>query len=93
MKDADRIGLIRNFLEGLEGQNDRAEERGEPFAIDGVSTIDLLRAIVDGADEHAPDFAAFKDRIAVFQAAPRHTICIAMTGWTSAPAPKKAGGL
>ena len=83
MKDVDRVSLVRSFLNGIEEQRDIAQGKGEPFAIDGESTIDLLRAIVDGAAEHAPDYAAFQDRIAVFQAAPRHTICIAMTGWTT----------
>jgi len=89
VKDADRVSLVRTFLEGLKEQLEIAQGKGEPFAIDGESTIDLLRAIVDGADEHEPDYAAFKDRIAVFQAARRHTICIAMTGWTTTPAAPK----
>lgn len=90
MRDSDRVSLIRTFLNGIEEQRDIAQGKGEPFAIDGESTIALLRAIVNGAEEHEPDFAAFKERLAKLQAAPRYTVCIAMTGWkTLTPAPRE----
>lgn len=90
MKDSDRVSLARTFLEGLKEQRDAATAKGEPFAIDGESTIAFLAAVLEGRDSFEPDFKAFKKRLAQLQAAPRYTVCIAMTGWkTLTPAPKR----
>lgn len=89
MKDAERVNILRTFLEGLLEEKKKADARGEPFAIDGVSTIDLLEALIDGHAEHRPDSTAYKARMALLQASPKYTVCIAMTGWhTETPAPK-----
>lgn len=89
MNDAYRVSLIRNFLNGITERRDVANEAGEPFAIDGESTIAFLTAVLEGRDNFEPDFKAFKERLAKLQAAPRYTVCIAMTGWkTLTPAPK-----
>ena len=90
MNPLGRLDVLRNFFEGLQEQRDAATAKGEPFLLDGESTIALLGAILDGRDDFEPDFQGFNERAAKLQEAPRFTLCVAMTGWSTTPAVSKS---